>query len=269
MRRRSRALSRVFLLLALSLPAISQTVTGTIPASFASDPQAVALIQQAQLALTGGTQVADTTVNTGAIWIVGKTSVTGTATLKTRGLTESRLDLSANGATHSEIRNDQSGQWVDVSGKAHDFAVHNCWGPTAWFSPQSIITGYSATDVVLSYIAQETRAGLQVDHVRAYRTVLNQKPKIAALIKKLSTVDLYLDPTTHLPLALTYNSHPDDDYTHDVPVEIRFADYRPFSGLNLPHRIQRLINGDLDLDMSLLSASVNTGLDDSAFQPAH
>jgi hypothetical protein len=60
----------------------AQQSTTPVPAPAASDPQAVALIQKALAALTGGAPVTDVTLTGTARRIAGSDDETGTATLK-------------------------------------------------------------------------------------------------------------------------------------------------------------------------------------------
>jgi len=46
-------------------------------------------------------------------------------------------------------------------------------------------------------------------------------------VQRLSQTDLYLDSTTLLPAAMTFNIHPDDNALLDIPIEIHFSEYRP------------------------------------------
>src|SRR5262249_28080011 len=111
------------------------TQSATVPVS---DAQAVLLANEAQLALTGGASVSDVTMIANSLWIAGGTRASGTATLKAKGTAEGRVDISANTVKRSEIRNDTNGpdgRWAGADGAAHPIALHNCWGPAAWFSP--------------------------------------------------------------------------------------------------------------------------------------
>lgn len=240
----------------------------TIAQAAFSDPQALALAQQAELALTGGMQVSDITLNATAVWIIGSTHETGTAVLTGKGVAESRLDVSAGTAIESEIRNSgqgrPAGQWLDARGARHPMALHNCWTPATSFFPQFVISLLTQPKMVTRYLGRETRNDLAVDHIQTYQTSA-QKEKIAAVIQKLSTVDVFLDANTHLPVAIRFNNHPDKDYSRDIPIEIRFADYRNAGGLLVPHRIQRFIQSSLNLDLSVTDIAVNIGITDGTF----
>lgn len=260
----------VIVLLVLPLSAQIQPLTsaGASTNVSVSDPQAVTLVQQANLALTGGATVADVTLNASVAWIAGSTNETGTATLQGKGTAEARLAISAGTATRTEIRNDTvgpSGQFVDASGKVRPVALHNCWTPAAWFAPHGLVQSLSGANTVLRYIGTESDDGVAVDHIQAYSAAANQRPKIAAEIQKLSTTDLYLDATSHLPVLLRFNTHPDNDLLRDIPVEVRFSAYQPVNGIAVPFHIQRFLAGTLQLDLTITSAAFNTGISDSAF----
>jgi hypothetical protein len=76
----------------------------------------------------------------------------------------------------------------------------------------------------------------------------------------MSQVDIFLDASTLLPAAIAFSLHPDDNALLDIPLEIRFSDYRPVSGAQVPFRIQKYLNNSLILDLQLQSTAFNTGL---------
>jgi hypothetical protein len=81
----------------------------------------------------------------------------------------------------------------------------------------------------------------------------------------LSQVDVYLDSTTNLPVALDFNVHPDTDAGLDLPVEVQFSGWQLVHGIQVPSHIQKFLQGSLTLDLSGVTISVNTGLAQSDF----
>ena len=144
-------------------------------------------------------------------------------------------------------------------------ALHNCWAPAAWFSPAALLQALSGPGYSVANVAQESRGGVAVDHLEASLTAAGQRGRAAAVIRNLSRVELFLDSESHLPVAMAFNTHPDDDLTRDIPVEVRFSDYRSVSGGMVPFRIQRFLSGTLQLDVTVSSAAINSGIADSAF----
>jgi hypothetical protein len=74
-----------------------------------------------------------------------------------------------------------------------------------------------------------------------------------------------LDASTYLPVALTFNAHPDNDAGTNIPVEIDFSNYQQVNGVQIPFHVQKFLNGPLFLDVTVQSAVVNSGVPPSAF----
>jgi hypothetical protein len=231
----------------------------------ASNPQALTLAAQSIAALTGGTTISDVTL-TGSVTWNGTGSDTGTATLRALGTGESRMDLALTSGTRMEIRDAQTGvplgHWVDPNNSSGNYAAHNCWTDAVWFFPAlgSLAAGQN---VVLSYIGQESRNGATVQHIQSYvyqsGQFLNPSPS------QLSTTDFYLDAATFLPVAVTFNAHPDNDSTTNLLVEVDFSNYQTVSGVVVPMHIQKYQQGNLMVDVVVTGASFNTGLSLSIF----
>lgn len=228
----------------------------------ASDPQALAYAAQSIVALTNGTTINDVTL-TGTVTWNGPGSDSGTASLKALGIGESRMDLALSSGQRTEIRDAQSGvqlgEWINPDSTSGQFASQNCWTDAVWFYPalSSLALG---PNVVLSYIGQETRNGVTVQHIRSYVYQANWPAGVLPTAQQLSAMDFYLDATNLLPVALTFNAHPDSDASTNLLIEIDFSDYRSVSGTLVPMHIQRYFQGNLLVDLKIISASVNSGL---------
>ncbi len=229
----------------------------------ASDPLAVAYAAQSIAAMTGGTTVNDVTLTGSVTWIG---SDTGTATLRALGTGESRMDLALTSGTRTEIRDAQTGvplgHWVDPNNSSGNYTAHNCWTDAVWFFPAlgSLAVG---PNVVLSYIGQESRNGTTVQHIQSY--VYQSGQFVNPSPSQLSTMDFYLDAATFLPVAVTFNAHPDNDSTTNLLVEVDFSNYQTVSGVVVPMHIQKYQQGNLMVDVVVTSASFNTGLSLSIF----
>src|SRR5437016_4168728 len=88
-----RAFVTLAIIVIMSCSALAQVTTQTTAGS-ASDSQAVLLANQAQVVLSGGT-ISDIQIQATSKWLAGSTQAAGVATLKAKGITEARLDLSA------------------------------------------------------------------------------------------------------------------------------------------------------------------------------
>jgi len=236
----------------------------TIPQS---DPQALALAAQSIAAMTGGMLIRDMTLTANTTWTAGSNTETGTATLRAKGLAESRVDLALSGGTRSDIRNSSpgyaQGAWVGNDGVSHPYAQHNCWTDAVWFFPAlSSLTQTSNPSFIFKYIGQEQREELAVQHIQLFQVVPNDTD---GLFLRLSTVDFYLDASTYLPLAVTFETHSDHDLNTDISAEIQFANYQTVNGVMVPLHVQKLLNETVLLDVTVTDAVFNAGLSDSPF----
>lgn len=257
----SHSSARLFLSLCILVP-----TTAFTQGQPASDPQAIAYAVQSIAAVDGGTNISDVTLTGTVTWYGGVTD-TGTATLRALGTGESRMDLALTGGTRAEIRDAQTGaqlgQWIAPNNASGNFASQNCWTDAAWFFPTlgSLATG---SNVVLSYIGLETRNGESVQHIQSYVYQSNQVGPTPSP-QQLSTMDFYLDATTLLPVAVTFNAHPDNNATTNLLVEVDFSNYQTVSGVVVPMHIQKYQQGNLMVDLVVTGASFNTGLSLSIF----
>ena len=116
-----------------------------------------------------------------------------------------------------------------------------------------------------TFLGQETVDGAALFHLRFYRVVPGQSSQVTADIQRLSALDIYLDANSYLPLVVSFNVHPDNDASTDIPVRILFGDYRATNGIQVPFRIQKFLQGSLTLDLIVAKAATNSGLPESEF----
>ncbi|MGH9325319.1 MAG: hypothetical protein ACRD2B_01315 [Terriglobia bacterium] len=88
----------------------------------------------------------------------------------------------------------------------------------------------SDSSAVLAYVGAETKLGISVEHIQISET-LPLQPQMTPLIQRLSSIDVYLDASSGLPVALDSNVHPDDNAAINIPAEIRYSNYRLVGGI--------------------------------------
>ena len=247
-------------LLSISLAA-QQTAT--------SGPQALQLLQQSLSALAGGKAISDVTLSGTARRIVGSDDESGTGVLKAIA-GAGRTDLTLSSGQRSEVQNltaaTPAGSWSAADGVSHAMAFHNLLTEPAWFFPTFAISRrLSTTGYVAIYVGRETLNGQAVEHVSVYQTPPFPDPP-GVSFEHLSQVDFYLDSSTFLPAAVTFNIHPDNNALLNLPTEIRFSDYRATGGSQVPYHVQKFLNNSLILDFQADSVTRNSGLSASAFQ---
>ncbi len=251
--------------LAVVVSLLISAVCAVAATASTSDAFAVTLAQQSVAALTGGSSVTDVTLNANVTSILGSDDESGTATLKAKGIAESRVDLSLDtSGSRSDVRNvsssSPSGAWEKNGGNPTSYAGHNCWTDAAWFFPAlSSLTQTANANFIFKYIGQEQHGGVNSQHIQVFRLSSQSN------IQRLSQMDFWLDAVSNLPLGVGFALHPDDDMGTSIPVEINFANYRAVSGIQVPFHVQRMLDGGVILDATVTSATLNTGIPDSLF----
>jgi hypothetical protein len=236
-----------------------------------SDPQAVTLATQALAALDGTTPVSDVTLTGTATRTAGSDIESGNITLKALQTLYSRYDLTTSSSTRTEVRNVTSaglpqGYWVNPDGSAQYMAAHNCLTGAVWFFPAlSSLNLVTNPAYMVSYIGLETRNGNQVQHIRFALIPPSTAIAFGPTAQTLSTTDVYLDPTSTLPVAIAFFTHAQTDAGINIPVEIDFSNYQQVNGVQIPFHVQKLLNGTLFLDVTIQSAVLNSGIPTSAF----
>jgi hypothetical protein len=257
-----------FIALLFSIPNLPAAQQPSPPAP-SGPSKAATLLAQSLAAQTGQVALSDVTLSGTAHRIAGSDDESGTAVLKATANGQSRIDLNLLAGPRSEIHgmspDGPAGSWSGPDSVSHPIAYHNLVSEPAWFFPAIVVAqGLSATGYVVTYIGHETHNSTAVEHIS-----LSQQPsgslKTVALLRHLSQVEVYLDSTTLLPAAMTFNIHPDDDAGRDIPIEIRFSDYRTTDSAQVPFHIQKFLNNSLTLDFQVQSVMLNTGLAASTF----
>lgn len=231
--------------------------------------QGSVFLQKALTTLAPNLSLTDVTLTGSVRRIAGSDDQSGTATLKALSSGAARADLSFTSGTRSEVVNSSSsalaGTWSGPDGVPHPIPYHNLLAEPAWFFPAFAISHRLSTGYVTTDLGVEGHDGEQVEHISVSRTSLPQLPNGSPEFQHLSQIDFYLDLNTFLPAAITFNIHPDDNALLNIPVEIRFADYRSVSGIQVPFHIQKFLNNSLAIDFEAQNASVNSGLSASEF----
>lgn len=232
-----------------------------------TSPQGSVFLQKALTTLAPNLSLTDVTLTGSVRRIAGSDDETGSATFKSLSSGAARASLSFASSTRTEVINSDSsaptGAWTGPDGVSHLIAFHNLLSEPAWFFPAFAIShrlsaGYVATDL-------GPHNGQQVEHISVLQTSLSQLPSAAPELQHLTQVDFYLDLKTLLPAAIAFNVHPDDNELLDIPVEIRFADYRVVNGVQVPFHVQKFLNNSLMLDFEVQNVTLNSGLSASEF----
>jgi hypothetical protein len=258
-----RALAAVVLSLSILLPSVAQQPA---PAS----PQPGQLLQGALAALSANVTVTDITLSGTVHYIAGSDDETGTATLKALSSGAARIDLVLPSGQRSEVRNgaagSQTGTWSGPDLVSHPIAFQNLVAEPAWFFPAFLVLrGASPSGYVATYVGHDTVDNQAVEHLAISQAFVEQLPAGVPTIAQLSQTDLLVDSATFLPAAMSFNVHADSNALVDIPITVRFSDYRQVNGVQIPFHIQKFLNNGLVLDVQLQNATVNSGLSATDF----
>jgi hypothetical protein len=254
--------------LLLTLPNLQAAQQTSAPAP-SSSSQATTLLTQSAAALTGRGTLSDVTLSGTARRIAGSDDETGTGVVKALARAGSRIDLSLPSGTRSELRNisgaEPAGSWSGTNGVSHPISNHNLFTDPGWFPAFTLVSMLSAPNAVITYVGQESRDGQSVIHITAARQFPGRTASGASIMQHLSETQVLLGASTLLPVAIVFNTHPDNNALLDIPMEIRFSDYRSVNGAQIPFHVQEFINNSLALDLQFESVVLNSGITASSF----
>src|SRR5271157_3522127 len=236
------------------------------PQTVERDPQALALIASSLKALTGGLTVNDVILQASASYVAGSDQESGTATLTARGNEQGLVQLSLDAGSRQEMRSGPAGARSGPDGVSYCMAAHNCWTDASWFFPALTLEAIAADlQASVSYLGTDTSKGRPLLHLQVARVLAGQSAATTAEVVRLSTMDIYFDRQSLLPVVLDFITHPDKDENTNIPVEIQFGNFQSISGGLVPFRIQKFLQGTLTLDLTVASVLVNSGVPDSEF----
>jgi|GEM_PF-6841632 hypothetical protein len=225
-------------------------------------------IYMAQHPLPSGTNVvlAGTTTTGGAS---GSISLSAAA----NGQSQIQLQLPSGSETESRSisRFWRAGTWTDSSGAAHPAPPQDLMGPhPAWFYPSLVLmSGLGSPDYVSSDLGLETRNGISVEHIAVWQLPISTVPASSvAYVKQQTQYDIYLDPSTWLPVAMTFNRQfdpaapsqflaPAQTSSAGVLEEVRYSNYQQVQGIPIAFHLQVFFQGTLFSDIQISSAKFN------------
>jgi hypothetical protein len=156
------------------------------------------------------------------------------------------------------------GWWSSPDGKSGKFAYHNTLTDAVWFFP-ALSALSTQQNVILQYIGQETRPEGIVEHIRSYTFDPKWPKPLRNQFADLSKMEFYLDTATSLPVAVSFDSHPNKNANTRVPIEVRFSDYQKIDGVLIPTHVKEYLQGYLLMDITTANVTLNTGLGLSDF----
>lgn len=136
--------------------------------------------------------------------------------------------------------------WAGADGISHSISADNCRRPFVWFLPAysiqllSKFPNASVTNLQAGTVASASGRDI---HVSWNLPGEKSAPQWRA-------IDLLLDPSTSLPIAMRYRLVA-DKHTDLQTIEVRYSEYHVVNGFQVAYAIQRYVNGSLQFDIHL------------------
>jgi hypothetical protein len=194
---------------------------------------------------------------------LGSTTDSGTVALTagSNGSTKVQMNLSSGQLTETQTAADpgRACQWTGPDETVRDSSSSNCWPAVVWFLPQVSFQPLrlsSLLNVTLGSTTSDSTGSLYELQSQLIGNAVSKDPTTSALIQAQSTTHLFVDPTSILPQKLDFTVLSDSG-TSAIAVEIRFSGYQTISGLMVPTRIERYLNGGLELAINVNQVSIS------------
>ena len=234
-------------------------------AALSQTASANAVLAQLAATFSNGKVVQQVQLSGSATWYAGSLEDSGPTTLTASidGTSKMQIDLASTGqrvesSTGSGTNSECS--WALSDGKSHAVDPGNCWRPSLWFLPTlSLQPSVLPNNLAILDLGDGVVGSSETNyrHLRAKLTFSGVGTELAGELAQRSTSDLGLDPVAFLPLVLDYSVFPDNGAQTPIQIEIRYLDYHSIDGVQIPFRIQRYLNGSLQLDIQVISAQVS------------
>jgi hypothetical protein len=225
-------------------------------------------IYMAQHPVPSGTNV----VLVGTITTAGAAgSISLSAAVNGQSQIQLQLPSGSETETRSISRFWRAGTWTDSSGAAHHVPPQDLMGPhPAWFYPSFVLmSGLGSPEYVSSDLGVETRNGISVEHIAVWQLPISALPASSvAYVKQQTQYDIYVDPSTWLPVAITFNRQfdptvpiqflaPAQTSSAGVLEEVRYSNYQQVQGIPVAFHLQVFFQGTLHSDIQISSAKFN------------
>ena len=172
------------------------------------------------------------------------------------------VDLHLRGGNSTEhqdaISPNRRCNWKTVTGHAHVIPPSNCFTSLPWFLPQVALQTSASSRIKSVDMGLTTEGSAPIRH-HHHAFKMSDDPKQQVMTDRItlwSAADLRLSPATNLPIDLTYLLRNEGRPDLTISSRTTFADYRTQSGVTLPFRIKRYLNGALVMDITVSDATI-------------
>lgn len=228
------------------------------------DPQAVTLLTTAYVKLGGQTssKLADVTLSG---WLASPDSPdasVGSFVAKARG-SDFSVETTWHSGKHSKFCVLKGRGSVRTDGKMRPLPPHNTNGLTLdIFLLFGRWTDFLGSEVTVRSEGEIALDGASYQLVRVESNQPSQDPR---QINDYGKSDVVIDPRTGLIASIRYAASYGIFFSSRIHVENRFDDYRVLSGMLVPRKITRYLNGQPQFVLHVESVVINAGQTDADF----
>jgi len=234
----------------------------------ASDPNAIAALQQSLAALGTSTANAPTSLSATATLTkyVGANSTSFAVRLEALGTDKFRRETDLPDGTHVVIVRGHAGWGVSPT-RTDGLSLSQLAGSKFEDLPVLAISRWlTSANVQIQPPKPETLNGAPVVHLWVQPTApADATAQQRSIYQETSRCEMFLDSQTYLPVRIRYYSHP-NDWRLAIPVDLALSDYRPVNGVLFPFSITKYVRGVKLSSLQYQSFTLNPPLADSDFQ---
>ena len=243
----------------LLLPFIATGISAR--AQSVASPTATQEITLMQQSLWGGVSVHQAELSGTATQYAGSDVQQGAITLTATAAGSSSMEVSfadmSRKVTTTDLDSGRECEW-SKNGTSHPMGYMNCLKPLVWFLPGiTLQSGLTPSSVGIDDLGTIHVDGASFTRLHTQAVMSGLDTVLLKESMKRSSMNLDLNPRTLLPARLSYIVHPDDGSQTKIHIEIRFSDYRKAGNAEIPYRIQRYVNGSLQLDIQITSVNLS------------
>jgi hypothetical protein len=266
--RRSSTAMLIAILSILPISLFAQQTTQTV-ATPQRDQQAVSILTQC-LGAAGGQQVITAIMDykaTGTVtYFWAGQEVTGTTTVKGRGVDQFRIDSALSSGNYSLITSKGSGELRDIRGNTTQIPYHNAVTATNLSFPLAEIgTRLLDTTYNITYVGLVTTNGHQAHQIRTSKVIATASGIADPIQLRLTTRDFFIDTQSFQVLETEDMVHPNTNANLNTPREVQFSNYSVINGILVPQTITEIIGGQQTWTIQLSQINFNVGLTDNDF----
>lgn len=243
----------------------SNIITNTGPQR---DPSATTFLTQAVTAAGGSSAISaiqDFTAQGTITHNWGDNPEQGQLAVKSRGLSQFRIDSSLPEGTWSWVVNNNSGQLTFPDGTLTSIPYHNT--PNVGSLTLPICRVNSALSDLRTSVIDLGTVKFGTGQARQIRIQQTFRSDSAGWRSKLTQRDYFFDPASFSLLEVRDTVHPQNDAVNgQLKHTVNFGNYKTVNGVAVPFSVSETIAGQHTWTLQLSSIAFNTGLSDSDFQ---